>query len=137
MLQTGWDGRVEGAQWRREVFLTHLLRSAAAFCLRPGEQTPLSQCAESHASVQHSGERHANPAVVLATFHLFRGLAPFLLCQDTYFLKENAYFVFKLEGAAFSLSTPEHQHMHTLPHKQFLFCCLIAQSCLILRCHGL
>ena len=79
--------------------------------------------------MQHSGEGHTSPAVVLATFHLFRGLAPFLLCQDTYFLKKNAYFVFKLEGAAFFLSKAEHQLMHTLPHKQFLVCCLIAQSC--------
>ena len=47
--------------------------------------------------MQHSGEGHTSPAVVLATFHLFRGLDPFLLCQDTYFLKKNAYFVFKLE----------------------------------------
>ena len=66
--------------------------------MHPGEQTQLSLCAESHASVQHSGEGHTSPAVVLATFPLFRGLDPFLLCQDTYFLKKNAYFVFKLEG---------------------------------------
>ena len=105
--------------------------------MHPGEQTQLSLCAESHTSVQHSGEGHTSPAVVLATFPLFRGLDPFLLCQDTYFLKKNAYFVFKLEGAAFFLSKPEHQLMHTLPHKQFLVCCLIAQSSPTLRCHGL
>lgn len=47
MLQTGWDGRVEGAQWRREVFLTHLLRSSAAFCLTPwGADTAQPVCRE-------------------------------------------------------------------------------------------